>query len=58
MAINIVLGSEQAVSNWGEDAIYKLQDSARQKLMRYKMCQNSISDDYFNYFELQVKAVY
>ena len=36
MAINIVLGSEQAVSNWGEDAIYKLQDSARQKLMRYK----------------------
>nr|XP_022333202.1 putative ATP-dependent RNA helicase TDRD9 [Crassostrea virginica] len=34
MAINIVLGSEQAVSNWGEDAIYKLQDSARQKLMR------------------------
>ncbi|XP_062595523.1 ATP-dependent RNA helicase TDRD9-like [Saccostrea cucullata] len=33
MAINIVLGSEQAVSNWGEDAIYKLQDSARRKLM-------------------------
>ncbi|XP_056021255.1 ATP-dependent RNA helicase TDRD9-like isoform X2 [Ostrea edulis] len=33
MAINIVLGSEQAVSNWGEDAIYKLQDSARKKLM-------------------------
>jgi hypothetical protein len=35
MAINIVLGSEQAVSNWGEDAIYKLQDSARKKLMRW-----------------------
>lgn len=34
MAINIVLGSEQAVSNWGEDAIYRLQDSARKKLMR------------------------
>lgn len=33
MAINIVLGSEQAVSNWGEDAIYRLQDSARKKLM-------------------------
>lgn len=34
MAINIVLGSEQAVSNWGEDAINRLQDSARKKLMR------------------------
>ena len=50
MAINIVLGSEQAVSNWGEDAIYKLQDSARQKLMRYKMCQYLISDDFFLIF--------
>lgn len=50
MAINIVLGSEQAVSNWGEDAIYRLQDSARKKLMRLynttKICKQKTGTVY------------
>lgn len=33
MAINIAIGSQASVTSWGPDAVYKIQESARQKLM-------------------------
>lgn len=33
MAINIAIGSQSSVTSWGPDAVYRIQGSARQKLM-------------------------
>ncbi|XP_021341941.1 putative ATP-dependent RNA helicase TDRD9 [Mizuhopecten yessoensis] len=33
MAINIAIGSQEKVMGWGPDAVYKIQDSARTKVM-------------------------
>ncbi|KAJ8309140.1 hypothetical protein KUTeg_014014 [Tegillarca granosa] len=33
MAINIAIGSQDQICSWGSDAIYKIQDSARKKMM-------------------------
>ena len=46
MAINFAIGSESAVASWGPDAVYKIQDKARRKLMEsVKFCGL-----FFNFF--------
>lgn len=33
MAINIAIGSEDTVASWAPDAVYRIQESARRKLL-------------------------
>jgi len=36
IAINIAVGSENSVADWGPDAVIKIQTAARDKLLRFE----------------------
>ncbi|XP_060070551.1 ATP-dependent RNA helicase TDRD9-like [Ylistrum balloti] len=46
MAINLAVGSQEKVMGWGPDAVYKIQDSARTKLMEYVLSRPQVWSTY------------
>ena len=43
IAINIAVGSENSVADWGPDAVIKIQRAAREKLLRSELLLTLLS---------------